>query len=68
MTETQSEWACLVERVRSEFVEMPGLAVTPAQAAKLWGLDEAQSERVIACLVTWGFLRRSRAGVVSRAA
>jgi len=31
----------LVDRIRSEFIEMPGLRLTPAQAAKLWGVDDA---------------------------
>jgi hypothetical protein len=31
----------LVQRVESEFREMPGLRLTPAQAARLWHLDAA---------------------------
>ena len=30
----------LVHRVRGEFLEMPGLRLTRAQAQRLWGLDE----------------------------
>jgi hypothetical protein len=29
----------LVERVRAEFIEMPGLHLTLPQAARLWGLE-----------------------------
>ena len=41
----------LVERVRSEFIEMPGLRLTPAQAARLWGMDDASCQHVISALV-----------------
>ena len=41
----------LVERVRSEFIEMPGLRLTPAQAARLWGMDDASCHHVISALV-----------------
>ena len=29
----------LLRRIRSEFIEMPGLRLTPAQAARLWGME-----------------------------
>ena len=29
----------VVRRVRGEFMEMPGLRLTPAQAMRLWGLE-----------------------------
>ena len=29
----------IVSRVREEFREMPGLRLTPAQATRLWGLE-----------------------------
>ena len=30
----------LLERVRSEYLEMPGLTLTAAQARRLWNMDE----------------------------
>jgi hypothetical protein len=56
----------LVERVRSEFREMPDLRVTPAQAARLCGLDDASCHRVIATLVGTAFLRWTRTGMLVR--
>ena len=48
--------AALVTRVRSEFLEMPGLRLTRSQAARLWGLEDPVSNRVLALLVDAGFL------------
>jgi len=61
------EYHPLVERVRSEFIEMPGLRLTPAQAARLWGMDDASCQHVIAALVRSAFLRWTAAGMVVRA-
>jgi hypothetical protein len=57
----------LVERVRSEFNEMPGLRLTPAQAARLWGMDDSSCQRVISALVQSAFLRWTPNGMVVRA-
>jgi len=57
----------LVARVRSEFLEMPGLRLTTAQAERLWNLDPASCQRVIESLVGDSFLRRTAAGFVVRA-
>ena len=54
----------LVRRVRSEFNEMPGLRLTPAQAARLLGLDQAACQRVIDALVGVEFLRRAPDGSI----
>ena len=50
----------LLDRVRSEFVEMPGLNLSTSQAARLWGLDATMSERVLGRLEELGFLLRTR--------
>ena len=57
----------LVERVRGEFNEMPGLRLTPEQAARLWNLDPRACGEVLKRLVASSFLRWS-AGSVVRAA
>jgi hypothetical protein len=57
----------LVERVRCEFLEMPGLTLTPAQAARLWGLDPKACQHVINALVDSTFLRWTPSGTVVRA-
>ncbi len=57
----------LVHRVRSEFIEMPGLQLTLPQAARLWGLDHDASRQVIDALVEGAFLRWTPQGTVVRA-
>src|SRR5262249_55425831 len=52
----------LARRVRAEFLEMPGLRLTLPQAARLWGMDLAACEAVIARLVRAAFLRWTPAG------
>ena len=57
----------LVGRIRSEFLEMPGLRLTVNQASRLWGLDEGACRRVIDVLIGASFLRWTPAGMVARA-
>lgn len=57
----------LVQRVESEFLEMPGLHLTPAQAARLWHLDSALCQQIIDCLVGRAFLRWTPTGAIVRA-
>ena len=57
----------LLYRVRSEFLEMPGLRLTPAHAARLWALDRQTSERILDDLTMAGFLFRNREGAYLRA-
>lgn len=52
----------LLHRVRSEFLEMPGLQLTPDQAARLWSLDRSTSGRILDGLTSAGFLSRNRNG------
>jgi hypothetical protein len=53
----------VLNRIRSEFREMPGLRVTLAQAARLWHLDPRTSESFLNALVVDGLLRRRADGV-----
>jgi hypothetical protein len=53
-------------RVRKEFLEMPGLRLTIRQAARLWGLEPTACEHVIEVLVRSEFLRRVPDGMISR--
>jgi Fic family protein len=48
----------LVQRIREEFEEAPGLRVTLSEAARFWGLDLATCERVLTELLSAGFLAR----------
>ena len=58
--------SALIDRVRGEFLEMPGLQLTMPQAARLWGLDLAACNRVVDALVESSFLRWTTAGTVVR--
>jgi len=60
------EIQAVVDRVRGEFNEMPGLRLTKAQAARLLGLDPIACDEVLNRLVAASFLRWS-AGTISRA-
>ncbi len=55
-----------VDRVRAEFMEMPGLRLTLPQAARLMGLDQVTCNQVIRALEHGRFLRRTPAGLVAR--
>jgi hypothetical protein len=57
----------LLHRVRSEFLEMPGLSLTPAQAARLWAMDCHTSKRILEGLTGAGFLLKNRGGAYLRA-
>ena len=61
------EMQTILERVRGEFNEMPGLRLTPEQAARLWALEPRACREVLTKLVASSFLRWS-AGSVVRAA
>ena len=50
-------FSTIVDRVRGEFQEMPGLELTEAQAIKLWSLDADDCRYVLDVLVAAGFLR-----------
>jgi hypothetical protein len=49
----------MLQRVRSEFTEMPGLRLTVAQASRLWNTDAATSVALLDALVELRFLRVS---------
>lgn len=47
----------LLQRIRGEFMEMPGLRLTTRQAQRLWALDNTTCRRALDRLVESGFLR-----------
>jgi hypothetical protein len=57
----------LVDRVRGEFNEMPGLQLTVPQAAKLLGIEPEACRDVIDELVDDAFLRWTASGMIVRA-
>jgi hypothetical protein len=56
----------VLERVRGEFLEMPGLRLTQQQAQRLRALDEASCAALLAELIEAQFLFRTHDGSVMR--
>ena len=54
--------AALVNRIKAEYRELPGLQLTPWQAQRLWGLDQVQCETILEVLVETSFLRKTKNG------
>jgi len=49
-------------RAEAEYLEMPGLKLTAAQASRLWHLDVEASTRLLESMVDAGVLYRTRDG------
>ncbi len=56
----------VLQRIQGEYLEMPGLRLTTAQAQRLWGLDRDVCEALLAALVDSKFLCRTRDGAFVR--
>ena len=56
----------VVRRIRGEFLEMPGLRLTPDQARRLWRLDETACQAILGALVDARFLSKTRDGAFVR--
>lgn len=56
----------VLERIQGEYLEMPGLRLTTAQAQRLWGLDREVCETLLGALVDTRFLCRTRDGAFIR--
>ena len=52
----------LLQRIRGEFLEMPGMKLTAAQACRLWNLKEAPCRDALDALIAEGFLIRTLSG------
>jgi hypothetical protein len=55
-----------IERLRSEFLEMPGLTLGAAQIRRLCGLELGKCQRALDALVAEGFLRLHSDGRYAR--
>jgi hypothetical protein len=51
-----------LRRIRGEYLEMPGLALTVAQARRFWSLDHQTCTSLLDALVAGGFLTRTAKG------
>lgn len=57
----------IAQRVRAEYLEMPGLNLTREQARCLWALDADTCDQLLAYLVDSGFLVRTSHATFVRA-
>jgi hypothetical protein len=56
-----------LQRIRAEYVEMPGMRLTPEQVERLSGLDRSVCRQVLDTLVNAQFLFVGRDGSYTRA-
>jgi hypothetical protein len=61
-TSESTALAVHVRRIYGEYLEMPGLRLTCAQAQRLWGLEADSCMEALRILVDAGFLRLTNAG------
>ena len=56
----------ILQRIKSEYIEMPGLTLRPGQVQRLCGVDGASCETVLEALVESGFLSKRSDGAYRR--
>jgi len=56
----------VLQRIQGEYVEMPGLRLTAAQAQRLWGLERDVCNALLGALVDAKFLSQTRDGAFIR--
>jgi hypothetical protein len=56
----------MLNRICGEYVEMPGLRLTCAQAGRLWGLEAQVCQTLLEALVETKFLWRAKDGAYGR--
>jgi hypothetical protein len=66
MTPCPKPEAALLDRVKCEFLDMPGLRLTDVQVRRMWGLDAASCTAIMDALVEARFLFRTREGAFMR--
>ncbi|MDP3720155.1 MAG: hypothetical protein Q8T13_20525 [Acidobacteriota bacterium] len=62
----EEQYVRLVRRIQGEYLEMPGLRLTFAQACRLWALDSSTCRRVLHDLVAAGLVVVSERGLYVR--
>ena len=56
----------VLQRIQGEYLEMPGLRLTGAQAQRLWGLERDVCSALLGALVDAKFLSQTRDGAFIR--
>ena len=67
MTIRSATTDALIQRIRGEYREMPGMRLTVRQAQRLWALDASTCESLLHSLLQDGFLAHARDGSYVRA-
>ena len=62
MTSEISLSQVLLQRIKRDYEDQPGLRVTPPQAQRLWGLDGPTCGATLTALVDAGVLQRTLDG------
>ena len=62
MTSTPSLQQILLQRIAHDYDEQVGLRLTPAEAQRLWDLDEATCRAALTALIDAGILYRTSDG------
>ena len=63
-----ASWSADLARIRSEYMEMPGLVLTLPQAARLWGFGTQRAAELLTVLLDAGFLACDKRAVYRRQA
>jgi hypothetical protein len=66
-SDENAAFARALQRVKAEFLEMPGLTLTVAQASRLWSFDASFCMAVLGALEEARFLVRTRHSAFARA-
>jgi hypothetical protein len=66
IAESEVNMQSALERLRAEFLEMPGLRLTPQQVHRLCGLEQATCREVLDVLVSENFLCARPDGTYTR--
>jgi hypothetical protein len=56
----------LLNRIKAEYIDLPGLRLTRWQAQRLWGLEAMQCDALLGALVDSAFLSRTAEGTYVR--
>jgi hypothetical protein len=63
---TRGEQDEALTRIAMEYIEMPDLKLTAAQARRLWNISSEVCDMALAALVARGFLMQTRTGAFLR--
>jgi DNA-binding IclR family transcriptional regulator len=68
MVTTTVDSVRMLDRIRGEYAEMPGLKLTLPQAQRLWGLDRSACDEILRTLADSRYLRQTSDGAYVRCA